>query len=74
MYKGGETIKTQRTLNVTCINCKEHHQIEVYEEDYVNWENGMLIQEALPYVDPDTRELLISGMCGRCMEVMFGDF
>lgn len=64
--------KTQRTLIEKCNRCKEEYQLEVYEEDYIAWLNGKLhLQDALPYVPADSRELLISGMCGKCFVKIF---
>lgn len=63
--------KTQRTLITKCITCEEEYQLEVYEEDYVAWMNGKHIQDALPYVPADSREILISGMCGGCFVKIF---
>jgi hypothetical protein len=31
-------------------------------EDYAAWENGMLIQNAFPYLTPDEREFLMTGI------------
>lgn len=63
--------KEQQTIRRECNNCKELHQIEVYAEDLQAWENGKLIQEAMPYLPPDIRELMISGICGKCFAEMF---
>lgn len=63
--------KEQQTIRRECNSCKELHQIEVYAEDLQAWENGKLIQEAMPYLPPDIRELMISGICGKCFDEMF---
>jgi len=44
----------------------------VNEDDYTSWENGELIQTAMPYLSAGEREVLISGMCGPCFDNMFG--
>ena len=36
------------------------------------WEDGELIQDALPNLTADQRELLISGTCDDCWKTMFG--
>ncbi len=41
-------------------------------EDYKAWENGKVIQDAMPYLTPGEREVLISGTCGSCFDKMFG--
>ena len=40
--------------------------------DMGRWQNGSLIQDAMPYLSADERELLISGTCGTCFDKMFG--
>lgn len=37
------------------------------------WRRGELIQNALPHLPAGDREVLISGMCGDCMDEMFPD-
>ena len=46
---------------------------EVESADYKNWQEGALIQDALPYLTTDQRELLISATCGTCWDDMFGE-
>ena len=38
-----------------------HREIEVTEEQYLSWENGELIQDAMPHLSDDDREFIISG-------------
>ena len=46
--------------------------MQVHVEDVTAWENGELIQNAMPYLSADEREVLISGTCGPCFDRMFG--
>ena len=39
--------------------------------DFIKWKNGMNIQRALPYMDADDREFLISGTTPEAWDVMF---
>jgi hypothetical protein len=41
------------------------------EADYERWQNGEHIQNVAPYLSADDRELLISGMCGKCFDEIF---
>lgn len=59
-------IKTQ------CPLCGRYHNVKVKEEDYKKYENGMLIQNAFPYLSADEREMLMTGICGECFDKMFG--
>ena len=55
----------------TCQFCQVDHVVMADQMDVANWENGALIQDALPYLSADDRELLISGTCGACYDKMF---
>jgi len=56
---------------VKCRHCGETHHMLAANEDLEAWENGELIQDALPYLTAGERELLISGTCDDCWEKMF---
>ena len=56
-----------------CNKCGAATTMIVRLEDLVMWELGKYIQEAMPYLSADERELLISGTCGVCWEKMFGN-
>ena len=43
----------------------------VSNHDLKRWEDGELIQDAMPYLSAGERELLISGVCGKCFDKMF---
>lgn len=61
------------TVVTVCPFCCEEHEIEVNEDDYLNWREGTLLaQEAFPYLSADIREMLISGICSTCWDKMFG--
>ena len=61
------------TVIVGCIKCAEPQHITVGQADLDAWQSGTLIQDAMPYLSADERELLISQTCGDCWEKMFGD-
>jgi len=64
---------TDDTIQAQCIRCKDTHVLMVNKNDLKRWESGALIQDAMPYLTPDERELLISGICGTCFEQLFGE-
>jgi len=37
-------------------------EIEVTPEQFSNWENGMLIQKAMPHLSADDREFMMTGI------------
>ena len=56
---------------VPCRLCNEAKDLTVNIEGFIAWQGGKLIQEALPELDADDRELLISGTCPTCWDKMF---
>lgn len=58
-------------LTKTCNMCHTQHEIWVEDDDYKAWENGKMCQDAFPYLDAGQREILISGTCGRCFDLLF---
>ena len=56
---------------VPCRLCNEAKDLTVNIEGFIAWQGGELIQNALPELDADQRELLISGICPKCWEQMF---
>ena len=61
------------TVVVGCIKCAEAQHITVGNADLDSWQNGALIQDAMPYLDADQREMFISGICPTCCDKMFGE-
>ena len=57
---------------VSCPFCGKGHEVEVNEQDYWDWEDGTLAQDAFTYLPADEREILITGICPTCWESMFG--
>lgn len=51
-------------------NCGKEFLIPVPEQEYQNWKDEMLIQDAMPSLTQDDRELLISGTCPQCWDAM----
>mgnify|MGYP003388263233 CR=1 FL=1 len=63
-----------RFVTIPCRMCKVEHSLVVDAQDMFDWNSGKLIQEAMPYLSREQRELLISGTCGDCFDEMCGDF
>jgi len=48
--------------------------MSLYPEDYLDWKhNGVLIQDAMPYLTPDEREFLMTGCTPEDWDTMFLD-
>ena len=63
---------TKTEFRVDCRICGVSYSVMADEADVCNWQDGVLIQDAMPYLNADERELLISGTCPDCWIEMFG--
>jgi len=59
-------------IEVRCPFCGHISVLGVNEEDYLAWDSGELAQNCFPYLDPSEREILISGLCFKCQDDVFG--
>ncbi len=55
-----------------CPFCGCTNGVEVNEKDYLDWQDGALVQDAFPYLNASEREMLISGICPTCWFNTFG--
>jgi hypothetical protein len=53
--------------------CQIPRAVTIQAQELFNWQNGQLIQNAMPNLDSTDREFLISGICGKCFDKMFED-
>ena len=60
-------------IAVRCVMCHTDHVVDVPRGGFFAWKRGAFIQDAMPEVSPDDRELLISKICGDCFEATFGE-
>lgn len=65
-------MKKNLTITIKCPFCGDYHEVDVNETAYNNWRGGELIQNAMPDLTPTQREQLISGLCIKCQEKIFG--
>ncbi len=55
-----------------CKHCGRQFVLTFDKSDMYDWLSGSLpIQNALPYLSANERELLLSGTCGDCFDKMF---
>jgi len=55
-----------------CHHCKVKHVISVETSDWKKWLTGhYFTQDVFPYLSGAERELLISGYCGDCWNLLF---
>lgn len=58
-------------LNITCKLCNKPYALKVNKEDFVDYNNGKLIQDCFPYLTAGERELIISGICDTCFDKLY---
>lgn len=59
-------------LTIRCSRCKQDIETSITEEMFEQWKRGnALIQDMMSSVPVDERELLLSGMCGQCFDMIF---
>ena len=62
------------TLETKCVCCSETYSIIITDEQHMELVIGRKkIQDILPNHTPAERELLISGICGKCFDEMFAE-
>lgn len=54
-----------------CQRCQKSVSVDVPEEGLGAWETGTLIQDALPDVHSDIREMLMMRWCLQCVEEVY---
>ena len=65
--------KKEYIIITTCPFCGHAHEVAVNEDDFWDWDDGKNAQDAFPYLTPDEREMLISGICPKCWNKTFGE-
>ena len=59
-------------LEVKCRECAAKYALFVKMSDYIKWKYKQgFIQDLLPYLTNNERELLISKTCGDCFDRIF---
>ena len=62
------------TIYTQCPYCGKETPITVDEKEYLKWQSGELIQNAMPLLTPAEREMLITGICQECWDEMYKDY
>lgn len=60
-----------KTVTIECGICHQKHEVTAPESEFSAWESGALIQRAMPSLNDNQRELLISETCGPCFDSLF---
>ncbi len=72
-YLNAETdgLEKEYTITSQCPFCKVSKDIRVKLKDYDDWQDGMLAQEAFPYLSAEDREMVLTGTCPQCWVLYF---
>ena len=59
----------------TCRICGQTHWMDlpITQDQISDWESGTLIQTAMPQLDDNQREFMISGSHQKCFEELFDE-
>jgi len=68
-----EVMSMRIDVAIICPFCGKDYAVDVNLAQYEAWQNGELIQNAMPDLTPVEREQLISGLCPKCQAKMFGE-
>jgi hypothetical protein len=60
-------------MEIACHSCEIVVDVPVKDEEFQAWKGGQLIQDAMPSLNKDEREMLMSGTCVKCWDDMFGE-
>ena len=61
-------------VTASCVYCGRSVTVTIEEELFDKWRKGYeAIQDIMPDVSPDDREIFISNICGSCFDKLFED-
>lgn len=65
-------MKKKTDVMIECKFCQAFYAVPVNEDAYEDWQNGEgLVQDLMPELSPEERELLISKTCDECWNAIF---
>lgn len=64
---------TNLLITKPCPYCERIQKVAVPESGFKAWKSGTRIQDALPGLTADEREILLSGICPECWDANFGE-
>jgi Fe2+ or Zn2+ uptake regulation protein len=60
-------------VHAKCRDCGSVTKLNIPETEWLEWQAGALIQNALRSLPVADREIFISGTCGPCFDKLFED-
>lgn len=55
----------------SCTDCKKVITLKFTLAQFLEWQEGVVIQQCMPHLSANEREIIISGICGSCYDAMF---
>lgn len=65
---------SQLTIKTLCPVCKKYNSVIVDESEYKAYQAGAHIQSSLVSNTPEEREMLLTGICGKCWNDIFAEY
>jgi len=62
-----------KELQIYCRMCNMLFKVNVTEQEWKDYQMGMLAQKAFPNMSADERELIISQTCSLCWDELFSE-
>lgn len=56
---------------IRCPHCDRLTELDVPDAGFRAWLDGELIQDALPMLTDDEREVLMTGICPTCWDALY---
>ncbi len=60
-------------VSCTCPVCGSVTKVPVYFQDYRKWGRQSPVENTFPYLHPEQKEVLDSGICPPCQRSLFGE-
>lgn len=64
---------TYRFTTIPCPHCGNQSVIDVNGDELRNWKKGHLMQVAFVSLTDSEREMLMTGICGKCWDEIWGE-
>jgi hypothetical protein len=70
-----EIKEDEMECKITCVCCGFVEVLIVDLEGFNKWHReGALIQDALPELPPEKRDILVANMCSRCLDIAYQEY
>lgn len=60
-----------KCIEITCPYCHKNNKINMTDDQYIRYKSHEHIQYIFPNLSPAIREILITGICPDCWNIIF---